>query len=289
MVIIETFVYGCIASMMVFCLNVINKARLAKKADFIYFGVILSLIITQTFIQISPEIRGSIHTITYICLGTIFALALTYFITRRAVSTPEIHENIRGWIVWTMFLVLGISFCMLLIKLPDTKVDLFRIPLALALCIGIAYYPPVLDRLKASRNGSKQHPGEHKEAFLDTAAAIGIEKHKEAVINLTIESWRLAKAFELAITQLNLDKPRRYTNRIEWFIKKAEESLEKTDLRIVNLEGYSYDPGMAAAPVNLEEFDVDDSLVVSLMVEPIIMDGTVLVKRGKISLMRIES
>ena len=288
-VIIEVSVYICLASMMIFCLNVLNKKRLTKRRDFIYFGVILSLITTQLFIQISPEIRGSIHIITYICVGTIFALFLIYyFITRIAVSNPEMHENIRSWIGWTTFLVLGISFCMLLIE-PNTKADLFRMPFALALCLGMEYYLSVLDQLIALRNGAEENMEESKETVLDTTTEMSIEEHKEVVINLATESWRLAKVFELAITQLNVDKPRRYTSRIEWFIKKAEESLESTGLRLVNLEGQPYDPGMAAAPVNIEEFDIDDPLEVNLMVEPIIMDGITLVKRGKVSLRRTES
>ena len=309
MVIIELFVYVSIISMMVVCVNVMRKRELFKKSDFLYFCVLLTLIISQIiapiFSPILPQIRDSNPPIILICIGTILALALIYFVTRMVESSTETQEYARVSTLWAMFIALGMSFCAILIWLPETKMDLYRMPFALALCIGMTYYPPVLDRLKASRNGPEQRPEEHKEAVLNTATATGIEKHKEAiidiasetstdahkeaVINLATESWRLAKVFELAITQLNVDKPRRYTSRIEWFIKKAEESLEKTGLRIVNLEGHPYDPGMAAAPVNLEEFDVDDSLEVSLMVEPIIMDGTVLVKRGKVSLRRVKS
>lgn len=161
MVIIEVFIYVCIASMMVFCLNVTHKARLAKRSDFIYSGILLSLIITQIPIQTSPEIRGSIHIITYICLGTIFALAFVYFLARMTVLTPERHENIRIWIGWTMFLVLGISFCMLLIELPNTKADLFRMPLALALCISMEYYPPILAQLIKSRDDVEESMSEN--------------------------------------------------------------------------------------------------------------------------------
>ena len=277
MVIIEIFVYICVASMMVFCLNVINKARLVKRSDFIYFSVLLSLIITQICIQISPEIRGSIHIITYICLGTIFALALIYFITRITVSTPEVHENIRVWIGWTMFLVLGISFCMLLIKFPDTKADLFRMPFALALCIGMEYYPPMLDQLARLRDNPEESMTEKS-----------IEGHKEVIINLAIESWRFAKVFERGITQLNAARAKRHTSQLQLFLKKTEESLEDVGLRIVNVEGQPYDPGIAATPLNIEDFEPDDHLVVDQMLEPIIMDGGSLAQTGTVTLRRIE-
>lgn len=305
MVIIEILVYVCIAAMTVFYVNVMNKAQLTKRSDFISSGLILSLIITQIFNPISSQTRDSNPPMALICIGAILALALIYVVTRIATSSTDTQEYARISTLSGIFIVLGAIFCLILIDLPETKMDLYRMPFALALGIGMAYYPPALDRLKASKNSTKQRPEDHKEAILDSTTTTGIEAHKgaifdiatetgtdahkDAIINLATESWRLAKVFELAIMQLNVDKPRRYTSRIEWFIKKAEESLEGTGLRIVNLEGHPYDPGMAAAPVNLEEFDVDDLLEVSLMVEPIIMDGTVLVKRGKISLRRVES
>ena len=277
MVIIEIFVYVCIAFMMAFCLNVINKARLAKRSDFIYFGVLLSLIITQILIQISQEIRGSIHIITYLCIGMILALALVYLLTRMTVSTPEIHENIRGWIVWTMFLVLGISICMLLIEFPNTKADIFRIPLALALCVGMEYYPLALDRLNGLGDNTEESTTEKS-----------IEDHKKAIINLAIEAWRFAKVFERGITQLNAARAKRHTSQLQLFLKKTEESLEDVGLRIVNVEGQPYDPGMAATPLNIEDFEPDDHLVVNQMLEPIIMDGGSLAQTGTVTLRRIE-
>ncbi len=289
MVIIEILVYVCIAAMTLFYVNVMHKAQLTKISDFISSGLILSLIITQIFNPISSQTWDSNPPIVLICIGAIFALALIYIITRVAGSSLDTQEYTRAATLAGMFIVFGVIFCVILIDLPETQMDLYRMPFALALCLGMACYPPALDRLQLSRNSTEQHPEEPEDAVLDTATETSTNTHKDAVINLATESWRLAKVFELAITQLNFDKPRRYTSRIEWFIKKAEESLESAGLRLVNLEGQPYDPGMAAAPVNLEEFDIDDSLEVNLMVEPIIMDGTTLVKRGKVSLRRIES
>ena len=304
MVIIEVFVYVCIAALMVFCLNVINKARLAKRSDFIYFGVLLSLIITQIFIQISPEIRGAIHRVTYICLGMIVVLVVIYFITRITISNPNIYEDIRGWIVWTMFLVWGVSICMLLIELPDTKADIFRMPFAFALCLGMGYYPPALDRLKASRDSSEQRPEEHEEPIIDTTTATGtkehkeavvdiatetsIEEHKDTIINLVTESWRFTTVYQRMLANLDVSEHKKYTSQLRWHVKKLEASLEEGGLRIVNVEGHPYDPGMAATAVNIDDFDADEPLVVNRMLEPIIMEGMILVKTGKVTVRRIE-
>ena len=47
-------------------------------------------------------------------------------------------------------------------------------------------------------------------------------------------------------------------------------------------------PGMAATPLNIEDFGPEDQLVVDKMLEPIIMEGTTLAKTGTVTLRRIE-
>lgn len=275
MVVIELFVYVSIISMMVVCINVIRKRGLVKKSDFIFFCVMLSLLVTQIFIQISPAIRNSIHYVTSLCIGTILVLILIYFITRIKESSIKIQEDARVWIGWTMFLVLVASICALLIGLPDTKIGLYRMPFALTLCIGMKYYPSVLDKLTRLKDAADQQ-----------AIEKSVEGHKEAVINLAIESWRFAKNYERMIKRLDTNQTQRYTRQLQQFVKKAEESLADVGLRVVNVEGYPYDPGMAATPLNIEDFEPDEHLVVDQMLEPIIMEGTALAKTGTVTLRR---
>ena len=270
MVIIEVSVYVYIASMMVVCLNAMHKVGLTKRSDVTYFCVLLSLIMAQIliitvqiFIPISPQIRDSTPPITPICLGTLFALVLIYFITQITESSVETQKDARVWIEGAMFLALVASFCALLMGFPETKTDLYRMPFAVALCIGMKYYPPMLDRLTRV-----------KEAAEKRAVERNVEGHKEVVINLAIESWRFAKVYERVLTRLNGNQTKRYTNQLQQFVKKAEESLEEVGLRIVNVEGYPYDPGMAATPLNIEDFEPEDHLVVdSLSIYPIFIRG----------------
>ena len=284
MVIIEVSVYVYIASMMVVCLNAMHKVGLTKRSDVTYFCVLLSLIMAQIliitvqiFIPISPQIRDSTPPITPICLGTLFALVLIYFITQITESSVETQKDARVWIEGAMFLALVASFCALLMGFPETKTDLYRMPFAVALCIGMKYYPPMLDRLTRV-----------KEAAEKRAVERNVEGHKDAIINLAIESWRFAKIYERVLTRLDTNQTQRYTRQLQQFVKKAEESLEEVGLRIVNVEGYPYDPGMAATPLNIEHFEPEDHLVVDKMLEPIIMEGTVLAKTGTVTLRRVE-
>jgi hypothetical protein len=59
-------------------------------------------------------------------------------------------------------------------------------------------------------------------------------------------------------------------------------------MRIVNIEGHPFDTGMAATPLNIEEFNEKDTLIVDQMLEPIIMGSEGLVKTGIVTLRKID-
>jgi hypothetical protein len=110
----------------------------------------------------------------------------------------------------------------------------------------------------------------------------------QSVINMAVESWRFAKVFNRLLMKLDAGEQNRYKNQFRWFLKKVDEALEQADMQIVNVEGNVFDPGMAATPLNMEEFDANDSLIVDQMLEPIIMSKEGLVKTGTVTLMKVE-
>jgi hypothetical protein len=115
------------------------------------------------------------------------------------------------------------------------------------------------------------------------------ETLKESVISMAVESWRFGRVFERLLTKLDAGEQSRYKSQFRWYIKKVEEALEQADLRIVNVEGHPFDPGMAATPLNIEEFDAKDFLMVDQMLEPIIMGKNGLVKTGTVTLKKVEA
>lgn len=114
------------------------------------------------------------------------------------------------------------------------------------------------------------------------------ESMREAVITMAVESWRFGRVFDRLLTKLDAGEQNRYKSQFRWFIKKIEEALEQADLRIVNVEGHPFDPGMAATPLNIEEFDAKDTLMVDQMIEPIIMGKEGLFKTGTVTLRKVE-
>lgn len=111
----------------------------------------------------------------------------------------------------------------------------------------------------------------------------------KSVVVMAVESWRFGKVFERLLTKFDVSEQVRYRSQFRWYIKKVEEALEQAGLRIVNVEGHPFDPGMAATPLNIEEFNAEDFLMVDQMLEPIIMGKDGLVKIGTVTLRKVEA
>jgi len=114
-----------------------------------------------------------------------------------------------------------------------------------------------------------------------------IEMLTQVVIGMAVEFWRFGKTYNRLLTKLDAGEQNRYKSQFRWFIKKVEEALEQAGLRIVNVEDHPFDPGMAATPLNIEEFESNDALIVDQMIEPIIMGKEGLIKTGTVTLRKV--
>lgn len=110
---------------------------------------------------------------------------------------------------------------------------------------------------------------------------------QDALLGMASESWRFARFFERLLLKLDVGEQSRYQGQIRWYVKKIEESLAKANMRIVNVEGHPFDPGMAATPLNIDDFQPNDSLFVEQMLEPIIMNQDGLLKSGTVVLRKM--
>lgn len=112
--------------------------------------------------------------------------------------------------------------------------------------------------------------------------------HEEIIVKIVTENWRLMKLFMKVIAKLDASEANRYLNQIRYFQKTILDSLNEAGMKLVNLEGQPFDSGMAATPLNIDEFGADDKLLVEQMIEPLIMkDGTIR-KQAIINLIRVE-
>jgi hypothetical protein len=110
---------------------------------------------------------------------------------------------------------------------------------------------------------------------------------EQSLIQMAVETWRFARLFARATERLDAGESARYVSQLRYFQKKAEEILGTNGLRLVSLEGQAFDPGMAASPLNLGDFQPDDVLLVDQMIEPIIMGPDGLKKQGTMMLRKV--
>ena len=111
----------------------------------------------------------------------------------------------------------------------------------------------------------------------------------KSLLDVAVESWRFGRLFDRLLTKLHAGEQGRYRGQLRWFQRKLEESLTDAGMRIVNVEGHPFDPGMAATPLNIEEFESEDALIVDQMLEPIIMGQDGVIRTGTVTLRKVES
>lgn len=112
---------------------------------------------------------------------------------------------------------------------------------------------------------------------------------ERSLIDIAVESWRFSRLFARVVNKLDAGEAGRYLNQLRYFQKKVEESLDATGLKLVNVEGQPFDPGMAASALNIGDFGPDDALLVDQMVEPIIMGPEGLKKQGTVMLRKVHA
>lgn len=115
------------------------------------------------------------------------------------------------------------------------------------------------------------------------------EATQKALINIVVESWRFSRLFSRILTKLDAGESQRYVNQYRFYIKQLEDNLESAGLKMANLEGQPFILGTAATPLNIEDFDPEDNLIVDHMVEPVIMNNEGVVRMGTVMLRKAQN
>ena len=112
----------------------------------------------------------------------------------------------------------------------------------------------------------------------------GSSAAREVAVRMAVEAWRFSRAYEKIISRLSSEERGRFEGSLAAFGKKIEEALGTLDMRIVNIEGSLFDPGIAATPLNIGDFAPGGELIVDRMIEPIIMGRDGVVRMGSVTL-----
>lgn len=127
--------------------------------------------------------------------------------------------------------------------------------------------------------------GEVRESYADA----GADRLSQTLVDIVVESWRFSRLFSRLLSRLDASEASRYVNQLRYYVKRLEDSLATAEIRLINLEGQSYDPGMAASALNMADFGPDDALVVDQMIEPVLMRGDGLLRSGTIMLRKLDA
>lgn len=106
--------------------------------------------------------------------------------------------------------------------------------------------------------------------------------------DIASELYRFRRVFSKAISKLDADEQSKYMSQFAWFSKRVDKAVDNAGLRILDVKGQLFDPGMAVTALNIEDFDTTDVLYIEQMMEPIIMKGDCIQKTGTVILGRVE-
>ena len=112
---------------------------------------------------------------------------------------------------------------------------------------------------------------------------------RQSVLDIAVEEYRMREAFMNIIYRLNPTDIPRFESRYRYFSKEVEKAVNNAGFRLVGAEefvGKPFDVGMAVKPLNINNFDTSDVLVVDQMIEPVIMEGEAVARIGVVKLRR---
>lgn len=115
---------------------------------------------------------------------------------------------------------------------------------------------------------------------------ISVDQYIKAITEIAVEEWRFRRTFERIAKMLDDTDSQKFKSQYSWFSKKVATALNTAGLSVVNFEEQDYDAGMPVFALNLDDFEPNESLVVSQMIEPVIMADNKVRKTGTVILRR---
>ena len=115
----------------------------------------------------------------------------------------------------------------------------------------------------------------------------------QSILDMYVEFWRFQRTFLRILDKLDVGEKSRYRSQFAWFKKKLDGedgALSVAQITVVNLEGKPYSPGISATPINIDEFEAADDLIVDQTLVPTFMGpGGIIVKTGTVRLRKAKS
>ena len=108
-----------------------------------------------------------------------------------------------------------------------------------------------------------------------------------ALVEIAAESWRFERALEKVLRRMDAMEADRFARQYSYFSTRVSHAMAQAGLTSLDLTGQLYDIGMAVQAINIEEFDEDEPLIITQMIEPVILSAGRVVKTGMVMLGRV--
>lgn len=122
----------------------------------------------------------------------------------------------------------------------------------------------------------------------DILNQVAPDASQQAVLTMAVEGWRFARISTRVLQKLDASDQARYAGQLRYFVRHIEETLAGAGLRLVDLQGQSYDAGLPVVALNLDEFGPSERLEVDQMLEPILMGPEGVLRTGTVMLRKAD-
>lgn len=111
------------------------------------------------------------------------------------------------------------------------------------------------------------------------------ENMQNVLVTLASEITRFQSVCERITPELEVEQRGKFTKKANYFFKQVLNAFSKCGIKtIIYANGSAYDIGMAVTPLNIDEFQPNDRLVITQTLEPTIMLNDTVVKQGTVIL-----
>ena len=110
----------------------------------------------------------------------------------------------------------------------------------------------------------------------------------KSFLKLASEYWRLLRAYERLMSEAPQSNQSRLKSTYRNSERKLSAILAEQKLKVLSYEGKEYTPNLAVTVINGDEFQDNENLIVSQMVEPTITQADKILSIGKAILRKKE-
>lgn len=111
----------------------------------------------------------------------------------------------------------------------------------------------------------------------------------DSIIDIVIGEFRFNDSLRNSIDNISdVHLQKKLKSQYGWLEKTILNAANIADISIVDFTGKPYNPGMPVNPLNIEEFGIDENLVIQKTIEPVVFvdkklrrTGTVLLESEK--------